>query len=51
MFQRAGTRRLTAETGASPKGVGTVNPWMPCLEGSTPVAMEVQMTGEALATG
>jgi hypothetical protein len=51
IFQSAGTRRSNEDTGACPEGVCTVKPWMPCVEGSTPVAIEVQITGEALETG
>ena len=47
MFQRAGTRRRVDDTGWSPLAVGTTNSVMPCTSGMTPVATEVQITGEA----
>ncbi len=51
MFQIAGTFLTLEETGTSPSVVGTTKLVMPWRAGRTPVAMLVQMTGEAAATG
>lgn len=39
-------RLLTGWT-PPPSGVGSEKPWMPCLKGRLPVAMEVQSMGES----
>src|SRR5579864_2751230 len=48
MVHSAGTRRTADETGTSPWSLGTTKSVMPCSAGVTPVAMVVQITGEAL---
>jgi hypothetical protein len=32
----------------APSGEGSVNPWMPCLNGRLPVAIDVQSIGERI---
>ena len=48
MFQIALVRRETVVIGRipPPRGTGSVKPWIPCLNGRFPVAMEVHSMGE-----
>src|SRR5579859_6478286 len=49
MFQTAFDFRERFVTGRTPlpSGAGSVKPWMPCLNGRFPVAMEVHSIGES----
>ena len=49
MFQTALDLRERFVTGWTPRpsGVGSEKPWMPCLNGRLPVAIEVQSIGES----
>lgn len=50
IFQRALQVRLVLVIGRipEPSGRGSVKPWMPCLAGRLPVAMEVHSIGESI---
>src|SRR5580700_1519808 len=49
MFHSAFDFRERFVTGCTPRpsGVGSENPWMPCLNGRFPVAIEVHNMGES----
>lgn len=48
MFHNAGTRRCRDETGAFPFSVVVTKPLIPWTSGRTPVAMVVQIMGDAM---